>query len=203
MVNERSLLLRSCFAVAVVLGLSIGRVPVARATTEILQGLSDLTRGSHHVAFGRVAGVETRRESARGRVRTHVHFVVLEMIKGAPTDSLDLVQDDIGSWDGVLLGIEGTPRFTPGEELVVFTHLHRRGFEIVNGIQQGWYPVRRDSVTRERYVEGLPADVAVPLVRRIEPVRGTVLRREGLPQAFGRIRAAAESPVDLGRRETP
>ncbi len=129
--------LRSPAAAAVLLSTA------AFATTLVALDVAGLTRLSDAVVRGKVTAVEARLTRDGARIVTDATIEVAEVWKGAPGKTVVAMQPG-GEVGEVGQRVEGTARFTPGEEVVVF--LEARGTRwIVAGMVQGKFRVERSS----------------------------------------------------------
>jgi hypothetical protein len=147
-----------------------------------LDGLID---GSDAIARVRVDAVQSRWTDDGARIVTEVKLVVLDGWKQASSESLTLVLPG-GVVGKVGQRVEGTPRLSPGEELVVF--LEARGDRFVlTGFSQGVFDVTRSwlsATATQRVPEALYLDPRTgqpmtkqPLALGLDELRGRVLQR--------------------------
>jgi hypothetical protein len=115
-----------------------------------------LVRGSDDIVVGTVEGVRSYWDAAHRHILTDVTVRVSETLKGAGGATLTLTQVG-GEVDGMRYDIEGSPRFAPGEEALLFVWRDTRGRAQVNGLAQGKFDIRRDPATGVARVQrGLP-----------------------------------------------
>lgn len=117
---------------------------VAGATALVREDVAHLSETSDVIVRGTVRRVESRWTSDHRRIVTDVELQVAESLKGAPGQTLVVMQPggvvgDIGQ------KVSGLASFAQGEEVVVF--LQQRGTDrfIVSGMAQGKFRVERSS----------------------------------------------------------
>ncbi len=122
----------------------------AAATSLLPLSLQQMTQAAEVIFHGRTISNEVKLDQPGGRVATFTRFEVIEVIKGKPEATHSIKQ--IG---GQMPGsryrqvIHGVPRFTIGEEYVVFLpKASSLGFSSPIGLAQGKFDIRtRDGVT--------------------------------------------------------
>jgi len=93
------------------------RAIAGHATTLAQMDLTQLAHAAQVVARVRCLGSESRRDA--GQIWTFTRFAVVETMQGSPDATL-LVRLP-GGRDGHLIeNVEGVPRFSPGEETILF-----------------------------------------------------------------------------------
>jgi hypothetical protein len=114
----------------------------ATASTVLPLTVDDLTDRADRVFHG--ICLDARGEKHDGRIVTRARFVVREGLKGAVTDTLDLLLPG-GVAEGVRTTISGMPAFAAGQEVVLFlTEEDRIGRVWPVGLAQGGFRVNRD-----------------------------------------------------------
>ena len=108
---------------------------LARLTLEQLAGASDA------VARVRCAGAESRWEN--GSIWTVTTFAVDETMKG-PLPPIVTVSLPGGRVGHLSAAVDGTPKFRPGEEAILFLERSRAGGFTVAGWVQGTFRITRD-----------------------------------------------------------
>lgn len=161
------------------------------ATTVIPPQFEEMAAGSDYVVRGRVKAMDCRTEMRNGRelIFTRIEIEVLEVIAGTPPQPLVLSMLGGRSGDRELV-VAGTPRFTVGDEEILFVQGNGRNFYPLYAVMYGKYPVRRDKATGREYVtrsNGVPlrdpAEVAMPLA---EGTAAEIQRRMSRPdEALG------------------
>ena len=111
-----------------------------------------LVRGSNDILVGTVESVRSYWDTSRQHILTDVTVRVSESLKGAAGATLTLTQVG-GEVDGLRYDIEGSPRFTAGEEALLFVWRDARGRAQVNGLAQGKFDIRRDPATGVAHVQ--------------------------------------------------
>ena len=117
-------------------------LPAARATTLVRLTLDQLAAGSDAVARVRFASAESHWEN--GSIWTITTFNVVETFKGnLPRQiSVGLPGGRVGHLTST---VEGTPKFTPGNDTVVFLQRSPEGGFTVAGWVQGNFRISRDA----------------------------------------------------------
>ena len=144
---------------------SLLTVSTSYATTIKHVPLARMAQTAEVIFHGRVISNEVRVDDISQRVATFTTFQIIDAIKGANTEAYILKQFG-GQLPGSTLvhRIHGMPRFTEGEEYVVFLpEASRLGFASPIGLMQGSFSVGNDAsgktVSNGRAISGLlPAD---------------------------------------------
>jgi hypothetical protein len=121
----------------------------AHATTLAQLSLDQLASAADGVARVRCARVESRWEN--GAIWTITTFDVIEPMKGnlAPQVVVRLPGGKIGH---LTAAVDGAPRFSPGEEAVVFLESARTGGYSVAGWVEGTFRITVDARTQRETV---------------------------------------------------
>jgi len=119
-------------------------LPAARATTLARLSLDQLAAGSDAVARVRCAGVESRWEN--GSIWTVAALEVLETMKGNLPREI-AVRLPGGRVGHLTSTVEGTPKFHPGDDAVVFLERSPAGGFTVAGWVEGTFRISRDPQT--------------------------------------------------------
>jgi hypothetical protein len=152
-----------------------------RATVLLPAEFREIVNGSDIIAYGRVIETRVERSDDRKTIDTLVTFQVGTYLKGGPGDTLvfKVPGGTIGRFRNVLVG---APRFSTGDEAVLFLNSRGREFPSVFGLNQGVFRVSVDTATRRRMV-------APPLLARGDTpevvVRGDRSRRPLPLETFG------------------
>ena len=121
--------------------LAASRADSVRALT-----VAELAQAADVVALGSVRSLSCQRDE-EGRVFTRVRLDVDETWKG----DIDHAEFTIVQAGGVLGARITKPRgqatFKPGERVLIFAALNRRGEGVILGLRQGKFTVRRDEKT--------------------------------------------------------
>jgi len=175
-VRDRSLRISGFVSVALCLA------GVTLATTLRRMDLSEVVAVADRVVHARV--VENRVYWAEpGQILTDTTFEVLSDVKGSGPGTLTLTQLG-GRIDPIELVVEGTPAFTPSEEVVLFTEPSPDGRRVIVGLSQGVMRVHFDPQTNTKIVRGeaIPEGVTFiggqwqPSVVPLETLLGDVRR---------------------------
>ncbi len=132
-----------------ILFLAMSAAGVARATTLARMSIEELTAAAELVARVRCAGNTTRWEN--GEIWTITTFDVVEVWKGhAPAQ---IIVRLIGGRVGHMVStVAGVPRFTSGEEVVLFLEPQGREEFSVTSWVQGTFRIARDGASDREVV---------------------------------------------------
>jgi hypothetical protein len=119
-------------------------LPAIRATTLARLSLDRLAAGSDAVARVHCAAAESRWEN--GSIWTVTTFDVVEVIKGNLAKEIT-VRLPGGRVGHLTATVDGTPKFNPGVEAVIFLERSREGGFTVAGWVEGTFRISRDSRT--------------------------------------------------------
>lgn len=183
----------------------------SRATTVVPPEFTELVQGSDYVIRGRVVAVrnEVRPQAGRDVPFTLVDVQVKQVIAGEAPERVTLEMLGGTTADGELR-VEGVPRFTVGDESILFVQGNGRNFYPLTAAAHGLYPVKFDKKLAREYVaraNGVPlsatAEVALPLAegRLAQQLRRTIKREDALTPAefIQSIRAARGNLPQEGR----
>jgi hypothetical protein len=162
---------------------------VAHATMEVPAEFGEMVQGSQLVVYGRVVGVRGQQTSDRRSIETVVTVAVAQALKGQPgsTVAFRLPGGDVGRYRRVIVGV---PRFTSGDDVIVFLRGGAPTLPTVFGLSQGVYRVAR---TADGGAVVAPAILTAPGAGAERVVRGDPARRPLSLDAFAReVRARAE-----------
>ena len=130
------------------LSLLLVAAPFSRATTVIQPTFDRLVGTADYVVRVKVKSIESawRDNPAKPGERyigTNVTLDVLETISGTPPSPLvlDLVGGKVGQEE---LTIEGAPKFTVGQESILFVRGNGTVYFPLVGLMHGYFPIRRD-----------------------------------------------------------
>ena len=107
--------------------------------------LDRITRAAARVVHATVTDVRSGRDES-GLPATWVTLSVAQTLKGPASNNLTIKQFGVAEplADGTITRIAGLPRYTVGDEIVLFLHGDSRaGFTSPVGLGQGCYRVRR------------------------------------------------------------
>lgn len=126
-------------------------LPVAHATTVRAPDFDGMVSKSDYIVRAVVKSVTSEwranpEKPGQRYIGTLVELEVKEVIKGTPPSPLvlDLVG---GRMEDRELTIEGSPRFTVGQENILFVKGNGRQIVPLVGMSHGYYQVRRDKVS--------------------------------------------------------
>jgi hypothetical protein len=162
---------------------------LAHATVEVPVEFGEMVRGSQLVVYGRVVDVRGQQTSDRRSIETIVTVSVAQALKGQPgaTVAFRLPGGEVGRYRRVVVGV---PRFTSGDDVIVFLRGAAPALPTVFGLSQGLYRVAR---TGDGGAVVAPAILAAPSTGAERVVRGDPARRPLSLDAFvGEVRARLE-----------
>jgi hypothetical protein len=119
----------------------------AVATSVLPVSLQQMATAADLVFHGRVISNEVRQDQASGHVATFTTFEIIERVKGetGPTHTVKQIGGHIPG-SRVRQVIQGVPRFSVGEEYVVFLpRASSLGFASPIGLSQGKFNVHRQN----------------------------------------------------------
>ena len=119
-------------------------LPAIRATTLARLSLGQLAAGSDAVARARCVRAESRWEN--GSIWTVATFDVVETVKGNLPGKIT-VRLPGGRVGHMTATVDGTPKFNPGDEAVVFLERSRAGGFTVAGWVEGTFRISHDPRT--------------------------------------------------------
>ncbi|HLJ24163.1 MAG TPA: hypothetical protein VKT71_08660 [Candidatus Acidoferrales bacterium] len=119
-------------------------VAAGRATTLARLSLEQLAAGSAAVARVRCTGVSSRWEN--GSIWTLVEMNVLETMKGNLPQNIT-VRLPGGRVGHLTAAVDGTPRFAPGTQAILFLQPSRAGGFTIAGWVEGTFRISRDPRT--------------------------------------------------------
>jgi len=124
-------------------------VPAIRATTLARLSIDQLAAAADGVARVRCTGAESRWEN--GAIWTVTTFDVLEPMKGNLPKQV-VVRLPGGKVGHMTAAVDGTPRFSSGEEAIVFLERARNGGYSVAGWVEGTFRIAQDARTQREIV---------------------------------------------------
>jgi hypothetical protein len=150
---------------------------VAGASQVIQLDTRGLTRESSDIVIGRVGDQHAHWNAAHTMIVTDVTILVDQSLKGGSSTSLTLTQVG-GEVDGMRYNVDGSPRFSSGEEVLIFAWRDALGRPQVDGLGQGKFEIRRDPATGARTVQRSVPGLGVtdPRSLRATPATGAGAR---------------------------
>ncbi|MGO9641020.1 MAG: hypothetical protein ACLP1Y_06940 [Candidatus Acidiferrales bacterium] len=136
---------RCCIAICLT---SVAAAGLSATTLEQMD-LAQLAQAAEVVARVRCTGSVSQRDS--GHIWTLTRFAVVEPIKGSPGKTL-IVRLPGGRDGHISESVEGVPRFSPGEETILFLERTRAGDWSVSAWGEGTFRIERDARTRRESV---------------------------------------------------
>jgi hypothetical protein len=119
----------------------------ARASQLIRRTLPELTAGSALVFVGRCEAITPHWNNDRSLILTAYRFRVLRALKGSPGTTITL--DELGGTvNGVAMNVSDVPRYSVGEEVLIFVHRTELGRWETYGAMQGKFRIERDAQGR-------------------------------------------------------
>lgn len=136
-----------------------------------------LTREASDIVIGRVGDQHAHWNAAHTMIVTDVTILVDQSLKGASSASLTLTQVG-GEVDGMRYSIDGSPKFTAGEEVLIFAWRDAHGRPQVDGLAQGKFEIRRDAASGVRTIQRSVPGLGVADARSLRalPAEGTSVR---------------------------
>lgn len=143
---------RSGFVVVAIALITLLVGSTALATSVLKMSLRDLAKNSDSIVLARVED-ETARYDANKEIYTYITLRVLDPVKGmkaehskkATAQELITIRQIGGVVGNIASIVPGMPKFTKGEEVVVFlSKKDAGGYPWVMGLQQGKYSVSTD-----------------------------------------------------------
>lgn len=188
----------------------LGGTSVLHATSVVPPAFAELVNQSDYVVRARVAAVAAAwQDRGQGRVIvSHVTLEVREVIAGQPPTPLvlEVMGGRVGEQEMV---VAGAPRWSVGDEDILFIQANGRQIVPLTGLMHGLYRVVRDAKTGRDYVtrhNGRPlldaSEVSQPMAAEsASPAAAALQAGQALsPAAFGkRVRAARREPEAAGR----
>jgi hypothetical protein len=170
----------------VLLLLALLYLPTNRATTLVRLSLDQLAGGSDAVARVRFVRAESRWEN--GSIWTVTTFDVVETLKGQLPGQIE-VRLPGGRVGHLTSAVDGTPKFNPGSEAVVFLQRSPAGGFTVAGWVQGSFRILRDPRTgSETVTQDSSAFAVFDTATRTYRTQG--IRRMPIDEFRARIAAA-------------
>ncbi|OFW04967.1 MAG: hypothetical protein A3G20_08785 [Acidobacteria bacterium RIFCSPLOWO2_12_FULL_59_11] len=157
----------------------------AVATTFLPMNLDDLTAESPAIAYGKIVASRTEWNSTHTLIYTVYTVQAMEYLHGDLGPSFEL-QEPGGELDGFGLLVPGVPRFTVGQEAILFVWTDPQEQHQVTGDEQGSLTVQRDPATGLKMVNRV---VRLGSAKSAGSVGPTTSRF--LPQLFHQIRSSA------------
>ena len=161
-------------------------LPAIRATTLARLSLDQLAAGSDAVARMRCAGAESRWEN--GSIWTVATLEVLETLKGSLPREI-VVRLPGGRVGHLNATVDGTPKFHPGDDAVVFVEQSPAGGFTVAGWVEGTFRISRDPRTGSETVTQDSSAFAV-FDAATRAFRAEGIRRMPIGEFHSRIAAA-------------
>ena len=130
-------------------------IPTAlHATTQVPVEFGEMVQGSQLIVHGRVVDVRGQQTADRRSIETVVTVAVTEALKGQPGDTVTfrMPGGEVGRYRRVVVGV---PRFTSGDDIVVFLRGAPPAMPMVFGLSQGLFRVARTSDGRAVVARGL------------------------------------------------
>ena len=161
-----------------------------QATMEVPVEFGEMVRGSQLVVYGRVVDVRSQQTGDRRSIETIVTVAVAQALKGQPGETVTfrLPGGEVGRYRRVVVGV---PRFSSGDDVIVFLRGAAPAMPTVFGLSQGLYRVARAADGRAVVA---PAILAAPATGAERVVRGDPARQPLPLEAFAReVRARLES----------
>ena len=163
---------------------------VAHATMEVPVEFGEMVQGSQLVVYGRVVDVRGLQSGDRRTIETIVTVTVAQALKGQPGETVTfrMPGGDVGRYRRVVVGV---PRFSSGDDVIVFLRGGAPALPTVFGLSQGLYRVGR---TADGRAVVAPAVFTAPAAGAERVVRGDPARQPLALEVFAReVRARVEA----------
>lgn len=131
----------------------------------------ELVNGSDYIVRAKIKSVSysARLRGERELIFTDIELEVLEVIVGTPPTPLVLTM--LGGKMGDLeLSVEGAPRFSVGDEDILFVSGNGRNFHPLYGVMHGRYPVRRDKSTGREHMTRNNGEILTDVAEVVLPM---------------------------------
>lgn len=180
------------FILAIVM---LGLAPAALATTIVVPTDEDMVIGARVIVRGRVRSLETAYDEHRGMVFTYVGLRVREVLKGQITTRRIVLKEPGGLAGNHGTLIHGVPRFTEGEEVLLYLDTWPDGSLRVHHMFLGKFAVITDGLSGQSFVvrddggahvEVLPQTEGSPAVNRMELTAYLEMVRSRLSENWSR-----------------
>ena len=148
----------------------------ASATSMARLSMDQMVAASELIVHGTVTEVWTERDE-RGNIWTRAQVEVDRVYKGDASTDLVVVDQRGGSYGGVMDVVESAPRYSVGEEAVIFLETLRNGHMVSVGMLQGKFNVTMDPYQKKKVVQHFTAPYGTTYDGRFAP----------LPPAEGRV----------------
>jgi hypothetical protein len=176
--------------IGILAALAVLAPALAHATVEVPVEFGEMVRGSQLVVYGRVVDVRGQQTGDRRSIETIVTVAVAQALKGQPgeTVTLRLPGGEVGRYRRIIVGV---PRFTSGDDVILFLRGAAPALPTVFGLSQGVYRVVRGVDGRAVVA---PAPLSAPATGAERIVRGDPARQPLPLDAFAReVRARLET----------
>lgn len=187
---------------AIAAAAALGTLAAAAAASIVLRvSPRELADTAHLVVEGRVSAVDVRWDDDRTCINTYVTFAVERTHKGPAAASI-VIKVPGGRVGDEEVRVEGTARFSPGEEAMAFLWKDGRGEWIVLGEAQGKFLLRHDTKTSRRMAENSLRGLCL-VVRGDpkDPGHAAARRPDSLP--YDDLVAVVRASVEASRRGAP
>lgn len=162
------------FVITFVLTFAAFGVAPARALVVLPADFDELVRSARAIVYGRVMSVQPQLADDRRHIDTLVSLEVSSYLKGdlGPRVTFRVPGGELGRYRNLIIG---APKFTAGDEVVLFLGARGPSVPYVLGLSQGVFRVARDEQSGERRVLPSPLVARRPEAERV--VRGDPARR--------------------------
>lgn len=177
-------------------------------TTILPPTFETLVSRADRVLHARVIGQESFRDSFEGQpfVRTDVTVEVIETIAGEPAGEKVVLEFLGGQAGGLIMRIDGMPKFVAGDEVILFERGNGRTVCPLVSWQYGQYRVAREAdgafpqVSRaDRTLLRTVAQVSEPLFHHVNDVHAA--EAKGEPMTLVAFKTAIRSAWSKGGRD--
>lgn len=140
-----------------------GATSMAQLSTDQLVAASEL------IVHGTVVEVWTERDE-RGGIWTRAQVEVDDVLKGSLGTDVLVVDQRGGTYGGVTETMDAAPRYSVGEETVLFLETLRNGHMVSVGLVQGKFTVMMDPYQKKKIVQRFTAPYGTTYDGRFAPL---------------------------------
>lgn len=184
--------LRKTLTTAGLIAIALGaRATVEAATVEAMT-LDEMARRAEIIFIGRCLGSRADWNAGGTRVYTYVSFEVERYLKGGAGERELTVRLWGGRVGEMMAVVPGTPRFSPGEEVLVFCAGSRARVPTVLGLSLGKFSLTRDGAG-DRILKRDISGLILAKHRTDSRQPGDPLTRYRLSEVVARIESAVNN----------
>ena len=163
------------------------------ASAATLEHLSLDEMAQRSTAIVRARAISSSTSLIGSTIYTHTRFQVLERWKGLEGAQVEVVEPG-GTVGQLTQTYSGVPRFTPGQELVMFLWTGPSGRTQVIGLSQGVFGVAKSAAGEDEVSREASGDVV------LAPVTGEQIRDEALRMPLRTLLSRIRAAMDRSRQ---